>query len=423
MKVFRILASCFSLIFACLVFSGAAQLEENSSIQEIDGLVRVQDIDPTILADMRYATENNFTGKKVYPVSVCVLRKETAEKLAAANAEFNKDGYRIKVWDAYRPPYVQKIFWDLVPDDRYVANPQTGGSKHNRGGAVDMTLVDTQGNELEMPSAFDDFSEKAARNSPAMSEGARKNVEYFSNVMAKHGFIPYEHEWWHFDDKDYENFPLVDVQLERFLDEPSSVLKVLNALDANTYQTIIMEAVSSEGFKARLTLWERKRGTQEPPWQAIGEAMDGVIGRNGLALPDEKMEGDGKTPSGIYSLGTAFGYGPSIQTGLVYRQSTENDFWVDDPQSTQYNQWVMGSPQAESFERMKRDDDLYRYGIVIEYNTDPVVPGKGSAIFMHVWRSADSPTAGCVALSEGNLLKILAWLNQSDHPAIVLLNR
>src|SRR5204863_1402356 len=138
-------------------------------------------------------------------------------KLAAANAEFQKDGYMIKVWDGYRPPYVQKIFWEIMPDDRYVANPYKGGSKHNRGGAVDVTLVDLKGNEVEMPSAYDDFSEKAWRKSPLASAEARKNEDYLTEVMVKHGFSPLEHEWWHFDDPDYKNFPLVDVQLEQFL--------------------------------------------------------------------------------------------------------------------------------------------------------------------------------------------------------------
>ena len=171
-KILNGIFSCVLVTF-CLVPAFSTELSAqsyfNSSVLEIQGLVRVYDIDPTIVIDLRYATENNFTGKQVYPVSVCLLRKETARKLAAANAEFNKDGYRIKIWDAYRPPSVQKIFWELVPDERYVANPAQGGSRHNRGGAVDITLVDKGGREIEMPSDFDDFSEKASVKNPFMS--------------------------------------------------------------------------------------------------------------------------------------------------------------------------------------------------------------------------------------------------------------
>ena len=105
--------------------------------------------------------------------------------------------------------------------------------------------------------------------------------------------------------------------------------------------------------------------------------VSAVIGRNGLAAAGEKKEGDGKTPSGIYPLGPAFGYASSIDTGLAIPSGTDLDFWVDDVQSMQYNQWVSGMPVARSFERMKRSDNLYQYGIVIGYNTHPVIPGAG----------------------------------------------
>src|SRR3990167_4436862 len=136
LKAVRAAIAIYIFIFVFALISNVHAQVLTSPIKVIKGLVRVQDVDPAIVADLRYATENNFTGKKIYPIAVCLLRKETAEKLAAANAEFAKDGYRIKVWDGYRPPYVQKIFWKIMPDDRYVANPYKGGSKHNRGGAV-----------------------------------------------------------------------------------------------------------------------------------------------------------------------------------------------------------------------------------------------------------------------------------------------
>jgi zinc D-Ala-D-Ala dipeptidase len=185
-------------------------------VKQVEGLVSIQDVDPAIVLDIRYATTNNFTGKIVYPKAKGILRKETAEKLAATNAELQKHGYKIKVWDGYRPVYVQKIFWEIMPDDRYVANPYKGGSKHNRGGAVDVTLVDRQGHDVEMPSAYDDFSSKAWPNNFAMSKEARKNVTLLRSVMMKNGFAPIEHEWWHFDDKEWIDFPIVDVSLEKF---------------------------------------------------------------------------------------------------------------------------------------------------------------------------------------------------------------
>lgn len=187
----------------------------NKEIMGLYGLVRVQDIDKDIVIDLRYATENNFTGKKIYPVSVCLLTRETAEKLKNANREFKKNGYRIKVWDAYRPLYVQQLLWDAVEDHRYVADPKKG-SKHNRGTAVDVTLVDKEGKELVMPTGFDDFSNRASRNYSGMSDEARKNMKYLTDVMKRNGFITINSEWWHFDDSNWSNYPLLNVHLDKF---------------------------------------------------------------------------------------------------------------------------------------------------------------------------------------------------------------
>ncbi len=186
-------------------------------IKGIEGLVNVKDLDENIIIDLRYATKSNFTGRKIYPLDVCVLRKETAEKLINANKEFKKRGYIIKIWDAYRPIYVQQIFWDIVKDNRFIANPKNGGSRHNRGTAVDITLVDNRGNELVMPSQFDDFSINAYRYNPNASKEVSRNIKLLTEVMEANGFIALDEEWWHFDDCDYKIYPIVDVRLEEFL--------------------------------------------------------------------------------------------------------------------------------------------------------------------------------------------------------------
>ena len=364
-------------------------------------------------------------------MAVGVLRKETAGKLAAANKEFQEKGYRIKVWDGYRPPYVQKIFWEIMPDDRYVANPYKGGSRHNRGGAVDVTLIDQNDKELEMPSAYDDFSSKAWRNNFAASAQARKNTEYLTKIMMKHGFTTIAHEWWHFDDADYKNFPLVDVKLERFLAStitekipaPLVVMEIPSALvelPQETKQVVVVKTSQDESFQAQLTAWERSgKG-----WKAVFPPMPVVIGRNSFAAKGHKQEGDGRTPSGVFKFGTVFGYDPWVPTQARYHQLTDDDIWVDDPASPEYNRWSSKKrTEAKSFEVMRRKDDLYKYGAVIEYNRDPVVPGKGSAIFMHVWRGPDSPTAGCVAMSEENILKFFKWLDKDSNPVIILGNK
>lgn len=410
---------CFFV--AALVFCLPQGLyAQNSPPKEIEGLVRVQDVDPHIVVDMRYATENNFTKIKIYPVAMCALRKETAAKLAAANHELQKDGYRLKVWDAYRPPSVQKIFWELAPDDRYVANPYKGGSRHNRGGAVDVTLVDEKGNEVSMPTGFDDFTKRASPQNPFMTAEQKVNVNNLRRVMMKHGFEPYEHEWWHFDDSDWKDYPLVEVGLERFLDDTKESVPVipvvLKKLKPEVTQAILVEEIPGYTSQAKLTVWKG----QNDKWRQVFAPMSASIGRAGFAPSGQKREGDGRTPVGVYWLGHAFGYAPAAATKLSYRQATENDFWVDDPESAMYNKWVTRKPRLGTFERMKRDDDLYKYGVVIEYNTESTVPGEGSAIFMHVWRGPDAPTSGCVALSEKNLLKLLKWLDRMQKPVIIL---
>jgi L,D-peptidoglycan transpeptidase YkuD (ErfK/YbiS/YcfS/YnhG family) len=155
-------------------------------------------------------------------------------------------------------------------------------------------------------------------------------------------------------------------------------------------------------------------------WQTAFKPFDAVIGRNSFAKYGEKREGDGKTPSGIYHLKTAFGYDESIKTKMPYRQALEDDIWVDDPGDDDYNRWVKkAQTHAASYEMMKRDDDLYKYGIVIEYNTDPVIKGNGSAIFLHIRKCQGLPTAGCVAVSEENMIKILEWLDPGAAPLII----
>ena len=188
----------------------------------------------------------------------------------------------------------------------------------------------------------------------------------------------------------------------------------LQELSSQHEQAVVVEPLS--GSRAKLTTWELKDGR----WQSVFWPMRAMVGRNGIAPLDAKREGDGRTPSGIYELRLAFGYASALDTKLKYRQATQNDYWVDDVHSPQYNQWVVGKPNAASFEEMKRKDDLYKYGVVIEFNTQPIVPGNGSAIFMHIWRGPGRSTSGCVALSPRSLRHVLAWLDDKRHPVIGL---
>ena len=190
-----------------------------NNVKEIDGFVLLTSLDSDIVVDLKYATTDNFTKKVIYTSKVSVLRKSTAEKLVKANTELKKLGYRIKVWDGYRPVYVQQIFWDIVKDSRFVANPKNGGSIHNKGCAVDVTLVDKNGNNVNMPSKFDDFSINANRTNSKMTNEAKKNMNLLTNCMIDNGFTTINTEWWHFEDVDSKNYKIANINLDLFLEK------------------------------------------------------------------------------------------------------------------------------------------------------------------------------------------------------------
>ena len=403
-----------------------AEKEEKEPL-EISGLVLVEDVIPDIEIELKYATKDNFTKKQVYPYDICVLQKTTAMKLKKANEELMEMGYHLKVWDAYRPLSVQKIFWDIIPDSRYVANPNTGGSKHNRGTAVDVTLVDMGGNELEMPTGFDDFSDKAARSNKNVPETVKKNVELLTNVMVKHGFTTISTEWWHYNDSDSANYVAMDVELEEFMqgDAPldNQGLKIdpnidkLNKMDnlKAAEQIVLVLADDLETRKATAYIYEKVNGQ----WQPAFEPIKSVIAKNGLTY--DKKEGDKESPIGVFSLYRCFGWGGNPGTKLHYTKFEKNDFWVDDEKSDFYNTYQKGLPNGRwaSAEDLYGIGDTYRFFIVIEYNTDVPVPGKGSAIFMHIWKGEESYTSGCTAMAEENLLKIIKWLDPFKNPLLL----
>ncbi len=181
-------------------------------------LVDVAVLDPSIRLELRYATAENFTGVAMYPVARCLLRRDAAERLVRVQRRLRAEGLGLLVWDCYRPLSVQERFWALVPDERYVARPlrrdgrPVAGSKHNRGAAVDVTLVDAAGVALEMPTGFDDFSERAHRGAPA-SAAARANATRLGAAMAAEGFEPLPTEWWHFDAPGWQAYEVLDVPL------------------------------------------------------------------------------------------------------------------------------------------------------------------------------------------------------------------
>ncbi len=167
-----------------------------------DELVRVTDYIPGILVDLRYASDNNFTGEVIYDFTEARLRYGTVKKLRQVQEELSARGYTLKIWDALRPVSAQFRLWEICPDGRYVSNPNTGYSKHSRGNTVDLTLVRPDGSEVPMPSDFDNFTALADRDYSDVPAGAAENARLLEEVMTAHGFIPYSAEWWHYTDED-----------------------------------------------------------------------------------------------------------------------------------------------------------------------------------------------------------------------------
>ena len=189
-------------------------LQEDSA----HGFVNVRLRDESILCHMLFAQQENFCGHPLYDADVCMLEPDTLTKLHAAQQRFMQDGYRIKLNDAYRPQRVQYMLFEEIPDRTYIANPETG-SRHNRGLAVDMTLVDMEtGLELEMPSPMHTFGGNGRRDYSGHSKEAKQNMDYMTDIMEEYGFTSIRSEWWHFMDiSAEESHPLQDIPMSGFL--------------------------------------------------------------------------------------------------------------------------------------------------------------------------------------------------------------
>ncbi len=185
-------------------------IRENGSNQLVD----LEKSIGGIVLDMRYATSNNFTGQPIYPAPKAYLRKVVADSLLKIQLELQKKGLGLKIFDAYRPYSVTLKFFKVYPDTNFVASPRTG-SRHNRGCAVDLTILETSsGKELEMPTPFDDFTVKASQSYRNLPDRVLQNRKLLRDIMVRHGFEPLESEWWHYDFGGWRNFKIMDIAFD-----------------------------------------------------------------------------------------------------------------------------------------------------------------------------------------------------------------
>lgn len=202
--VFGIIATCLIIILSSFNWNDD---------QGQDEFVKLAALDSTFQYDMRYATSNNFLKEKVYECDDCLIRKEVALSLINANNYFKSIGYQIKFFDCYRPLDVQKKMWEVLPNPTYVANPAYG-SIHNRGGAVDITLVKLTGEELDMGTGFDHFGKEAHHAYEDLSAEVLANRKLLKDGMSKSGFTPIRSEWWHYNFGTAKKYDVSNFQVE-----------------------------------------------------------------------------------------------------------------------------------------------------------------------------------------------------------------
>jgi zinc D-Ala-D-Ala dipeptidase len=177
---------------------------------KIESLIEVQTQIPDAVIDLRYATANNFMKKQVYPSEAkCLLLEPSLTKLVKAAKVLREKGFRLRLYDCYRPHSVQYELWKVMPVPGYVAEPNKG-SNHNRGGAIDLGLVTLNGKDVEMPTPYDDFTKAAHHGYEGGTEVSRKNRETLREAMLAQGFKPNKMEWWHYDLADASKYPLRD---------------------------------------------------------------------------------------------------------------------------------------------------------------------------------------------------------------------
>lgn len=196
--------SIFISVFFLSIYSCKSQTSDVKSKKEVaviledTAFVNLKDYSADFVYDMKYATEDNFLKAKVYDCAECYLRLKTVQALVAANKAFIKKGYRIKLFDCYRPLDIQKRMWKIVSNPEYVADPAKG-SIHNRGGAVDITLVDKKGKELDMGTPFDFFGIEASHNYDKLTQKVKNNRILLKTIMSQNNFNALNSEWWHYN--------------------------------------------------------------------------------------------------------------------------------------------------------------------------------------------------------------------------------
>ena len=205
----KLLASILALL---AFYHSNSQPVETGNFKDSD-LVELIKLDPNFVLDIRYATTNNFVGKVVYPEARAFLQRPAAEALVEVNKEMEELGYKLLIFDGYRPWSITKVFWDVTPADKkiFVADPKEG-SRHNRGCAIDLSLYDiATGKEVEMTGEYDEMTKRSYPDYAGGTEAQREARDLLREKMEAHGFTVYKFEWWHFDYNDWKSYRIGNI--------------------------------------------------------------------------------------------------------------------------------------------------------------------------------------------------------------------
>ena len=440
-----------SLFLALLLLTGMnAALAEEEMIYSDDAsdFVLISDAVPDAILEIRYFSTYNFIGDRIdgYEEPIALLTKEAAAALREVSDELVAKGYRLKIYDAYRPQMAVSHFmrWALDSEDSrmkeyfypelekntlfplgYIAEH----SGHSRGSTVDLTLFDmTTEKEVDMGGTFDYFGELSHPDYTGITEEQYQNRMILREAMLAHGFKPLVEEWWHFtlENEPYPNtyfiFPVsgaslnnasngalydqiegLHVNIQHAVDSPEWVENLPAAQNAD--QLFIVAAMGMDKTTAYITMHQKD---DSGAWKQI-LSTPGFVGKNGLCLDNDHAEGCGQTPIGVYHFNKAFGIAPDPGCAIPYFQVDENAYWSGDP-DRQYNQMVdiqdVPDLVMDDSEHIVDYEYQYQYCLNISFNEDGT-PGRGSAIFLHCFGPQKPYTGGCVAIPEYTMKQVM----------------
>ena len=415
---------------------------ESRAVNPLDssGFVVLSDVVPDVVQEIRYYSTYNFVGERItgYDEPCALMTKEAAAALKNVADELRAKGYRLKVYDAYRPQMavdhfvrwaenlgdkrMKPYFYPQVEKNRlFVEGYIDAKSGHSRGSTIDLTLFDmSTGKEVDMGGTFDYFGELSHPDYKGnLTAKQLQNRMLLREAMTRHGFKPLATEWWHFTLRDepypdtYFNFPVAKLPKSNLAikESPNWVQKLSAAKNAD--QLLVVGAMGKT--TAWVSLHEKNAQGQ---WVQI-MTTPGFIGKNGLG---KTKEGDSKTPVGTFHFTAAFGIAPDPGCAIPYQQVDENSYWSGDGRpGMKYNEMV----DIRQYPGLNKNDSEhivdynpnYIYAMNISYN-EAGTPGKGSAIFLHCLDAKKPYTGGCVAIPEDKMRFVMQHV-QKDCTVVI----